>query len=38
MSDGKQEVGLKKNLGAFQLWVIGVGVVISGNFSAGTSE
>ncbi|MDD2586887.1 MAG: ethanolamine permease [Syntrophomonadaceae bacterium] len=32
MSDVNQEGGLKRTLGAFQLWVIGVGVVISGNF------
>lgn len=32
MNDEKQEVGLKKALGPFQLWVIGVGAVISGNY------
>lgn len=32
MSNEKKDVSLKKALGPFQLWVIGVGITISGNY------
>jgi len=32
LTEQKNQLELKKTLGSFQLWVIGVGVVISGNY------